>query len=50
MRSSAVGAGVARLAPSVPTVRKWERGGKSPSGISLRLLNLVERKGLEVLL
>lgn len=33
---------------SVSTVRKWEVGDKKPSGPSLKLLNLIERKGLEV--
>jgi putative transcriptional regulator len=28
-------------------VSKWERGEKRPSGASLKLLSLVERKGLE---
>ena len=34
---------------SVSTVQKWERGAKKPNGPSLKLLNLVDRKGLEVL-
>ncbi|MFY9259781.1 MAG: DNA-binding transcriptional regulator [Gallionella sp.] len=34
---------------SVSTVQKWEIGEKNPSGIALKLLNIVERKGLEVL-
>jgi putative transcriptional regulator len=29
-------------------VSKWERGEKKPSGASLKLLSLVEKKGLEV--
>jgi putative transcriptional regulator len=29
------------------TVSKWERGEKTPDGASLKLLNLVMRKGLE---
>jgi putative transcriptional regulator len=37
------------LNTSLSTVKKWEQGGKQPSGLALRLLNLVERKGLEVL-
>ena len=40
----------AYLNTSISTVQKWERGDKSPNGISLKLLNLVESKGLEVLL
>ncbi|WP_444900380.1 helix-turn-helix domain-containing protein [Microbulbifer sp. VAAC004] len=31
------------------TVQKWEQGAKKPNGPSLKLLNLVDRKGLEVL-
>ncbi len=32
---------------SVSTIQKWELGDKKPSGPSLKLLNLLERKGLE---
>lgn len=46
--SQAVLAGV--LNTSVSTVRKWEQGDKLPSGPSLKLLDLLERKGLEVML
>ena len=35
------------LNTSVSTVRKWEVGDKKPSGPSLKLLHLIERKGLE---
>jgi putative transcriptional regulator len=35
---------------SISTVQKWEIGDKKPSGSSLKLLNLIERKGLEVAL
>ena len=38
------------LNTSVSTVRKWEVGDKKPSGPSLKLLNLVERKGLEAII
>lgn len=38
------------LNTSVSTVQKWEVGDKRPSGPSLKLLNLIERKGLEVVL
>lgn len=31
------------------TVQKWEQGQKKPNGPSLKLLNLVEEKGLEIL-
>lgn len=39
----------AYLNTSPSTVQKWETGDKRPNGPSLKLLNLVERKGLEVL-
>jgi putative transcriptional regulator len=39
----------AYLNTSVSTVQKWERGQKQPNGPSLKLLNLVEKKGLEAL-
>lgn len=38
------------LNTSTSTVRKWEIGEKHPSGPSLKLLNLLERKGLEAVL
>ena len=38
------------LNTSLSTVRQWEIGHKHPSGPSLKLLDLLERKGLEVLL
>jgi len=38
------------LNTSLSTVRKWEIGEKRPSGPSSKLLNLLERKGLEAVL
>jgi putative transcriptional regulator len=38
------------LNTSASTVRKWEIGEKHPSGPSLKLLNLLDRKGLEAIL
>ena len=38
------------LNTSVSTVQKWEAGAKRPSGPSLRLLEIIERKGLECVL
>ena len=38
------------LNTNVSTVQKWEIGDKKPSGPSLKLLNLIERKGLEAVL
>ena len=39
----------AYLNTSKSTVQKWEQGAKKPNGPSLKLLNLVEEKGIEVL-
>jgi len=39
----------AYLNTSVSTVQKWEIGAKKPSGPALKLLNIVERKGLQEL-
>ena len=38
------------LNTSLSTARKWEVGDKHPSGPSLKLLNLLDRKGLEAVL
>ncbi len=38
------------LNTSASTVRKWELGDKRPSGPSLKLLDLLERKGLTAIL
>ena len=38
------------LNTSLSTVRKWEIGDKHPSGPSLKLLSLLDRKGLEAVL
>ncbi|HRH77775.1 MAG TPA: helix-turn-helix domain-containing protein [Cellvibrionaceae bacterium] len=38
------------LNTSVSTVQKWEIGDKKPSGPSLKLLHLLQRKGLEAIL
>lgn len=37
------------LNTSTSTVQKWEQGKKRPRGAALKLLDLVERKGIEVL-
>ncbi len=39
----------AYLNTSVSTIQKWERGEKKPNGPSLKLLSLVESKGLQAL-
>lgn len=38
------------LNTSLSTVRQWEIGEKHPSGPSLKLLNILDRKGLEALI
>ncbi|MGQ0587613.1 MAG: helix-turn-helix domain-containing protein [Gammaproteobacteria bacterium] len=38
------------LNTSLSTVRQWEIGEKQPSGPSLELLNLLERRGLAALI
>jgi putative transcriptional regulator len=38
------------LNTSLSTVRQWEIGEKKPSGPSLKLLNLLDNKGLEALI
>jgi len=38
------------LNTSTSAVRKWEIGEKHPIGLSLKLLNLIDRKGLEAVL
>ena len=38
------------LNTSLSTVRQWEIGAKKPSGPSLKLLDLIDRKGLEALI
>jgi putative transcriptional regulator len=38
------------LNTSVSTVRQWELGDKHPSGPSLKLLSLLDRRGLEAVI
>jgi putative transcriptional regulator len=38
------------LNTSLSTVQKWEIGDKRPSGPSLKLLTLIDRKGLDAVL
>ena len=35
---------------STSTIQKWEQGYKKPTGASKKLLNLIERKGLEAVI
>jgi len=35
---------------STSTVQKWEQGNKKPTGASKKLLDIMERKGLEALI
>lgn len=37
------------LNTSVKTVQSWEQGLKKPSGTALRLLDVIERKGIDAL-
>ena len=37
------------LNTSVSTVQNWESGAKRPGGLALKLLNIVQKHGLEVL-
>lgn len=46
--SQAVFAAVLNI--SISTIQKWEIGDKKPSGPSLKLLSLIERKGLDAVL
>lgn len=48
--SQAVLAAVLKLNTSLSTVRKWEIGDKHPSGPSLKLLDLLDWKGIEALI
>ncbi len=38
------------LNTSKSTIQKWELGAKNPNGPSLKLLNLVDKKGIDTLL
>jgi putative transcriptional regulator len=38
------------LNTSLSTIQKWEVGDKRPAGPSLKLLSILDRKGLEVLI
>ena len=38
------------LNTSLSTIQKWEIGDKHPSGPSLKLLNILDRKGLETII
>ena len=46
--SQAALASILNISPS--TVQKWERGHKKPTGASRKLLDVIERKGVEVLI
>ena len=43
--SQAALASIFNISPS--TVQKWEQGSKKPTGASKKLLDIIERKGLE---
>ena len=46
--SQAALACVFNISPS--TIQKWESGDKKPTGASKKLLDVIERKGIEVLI
>ncbi|MCI5119907.1 MAG: helix-turn-helix domain-containing protein [Candidatus Electrothrix sp. AUS4] len=46
--SQAALASIFNISPS--TVRKWEQGDKKPAGASRKLLDIIERKGLDALI
>lgn len=46
--SQAVFAAVLNI--SISTIQKWEIGDKKPSGPSLKLLSIIDQKGLEAIL
>lgn len=46
--SQAALASIFNISPS--TVQKWEQGNKKPAGASKKLLDIIERKGLEALI
>ena len=46
--SQAALASIFNISPS--TVQKWEQGLKKPTGASRKLLDIIERKGLETLI
>jgi len=41
---------IAEVIISPSTVQKWEQGNKNPTGASLKLLDIIERKGIDTLL
>jgi len=45
--SQAALASIFNISPS--TVQKWEQGNKKPTGASRKLLDIMERKGIEAL-
>ena len=46
--SQAALASIFNISPS--TVQKWEQGNKKPTGASKKLLDIIERKGIEALI
>lgn len=49
VNNASQGVFAAYLNTSPSTVQKWEQGKKKPNGPSRKLLNIVDRKGLEAL-
>lgn len=38
------------LNTSVSTIRQWEQGAKKPSGLAMKILNLVRDKGIQIMM
>jgi len=49
LNNASQGVFAAYLNTSLSTVQKWEQGKKTPNGPSSKLLDIVERKGLDAL-
>ncbi len=40
----------AYLNTSISSIQKWETGEKKPNGLALKLLNIIQQKGLSIVL
>ena len=38
------------LNTSVSTIRQWEQGSKKPSGLAMKMLNLVKDRGIQIMM
>lgn len=41
---------MSNLSTRVPTIQKWENGAKHPNGLSLKLLSIVQKHGINILM